>query len=1212
MRKLINIINIIVSFLIVFQPVIGYAADSTDSVPITIVVGSTGLATPVISSIPSPDNDGNYQVDWNDIPGAVIYQLQESTDPDFNTITADDMVGDSYMGVFGRSDDTYYYRVAAWDNTNTSVGNSSAWSTPVSVTVTQIATPNIFTLGTKDNSEAEFLQDNYVADFFPDTQPVGELAKEVSDWYTQYIHFGLTSAQAQDPVTLILDPAWNNGTGALKVAVEVYNQNTWVTAGTALINATDAGYVDIMPSFLKSGINDIRIAAVMSESTGGTTSITWDQIICEQADYTAVWTVGVNDESDAELDQEDFMTGHFNPDTNASADFPKELNTSWWNYQYIDFSLNAAEAQKAAVLTLDTVWNDGTGTVTVDIERWDGSSWVTIVSADLGYFSFSPAAVNIPVYHIKEGLNEWRIHAVSGTNGTTTIVWDSIRLYQRAGLPLPVADLLGEILDTSINYYLTAEAIHASGLPLTALKIGDRARYGYSNPTEWGYAIQAWIVAAERGIITDTDARSRIDNALNTMRTLQQDPDQFKYGLFYPYYTLIDGSGNDVAFPYHDSNLWLPSGDCALLYGSLNVAEGWLRFNAFSSTADKALAVKNYMDFSSCYYEDPAAPGEFYIAHIIHADTGELGSAYEGISKWNIYADEGGMVAFIAYLSGSLSAAEYQNVLNSQMRNSATWNGHYVQEAAWFNAMFTWAQRSLVGVPMLGDDKERIFGINSFMPNVTAHLDYADLLGIDYPGFSDAMTQSDGGQALVGRYTPPNLYERIPLDVPEHIMPHAFSVPFCALDALDEGTLKRLVEKWVLLKCDTSGVWHPDGTQDPYGFEVLASPFINQTYDGADAGRYIFENLSQSYLALSIYEGLARCGNGRTFNYYTSQLPGYNDRVADIMNMAYGSGIVTTLDTPVIDTLASPNTTGDYQVNWNDISGAVIYQLQESSDPTFGTGTAEHWLTGSYMDIYGKDDGTYYYRVKAWDNTDTGVGNSSAWSTAGSITVAASGTTMLIDNFEDGTDPNLWGGNYGVMNDFGGLTVSYDGANGYNGSVNALALDFNVAITDEWSGMLVMLSNDVDNIQADISAYEYLTFQVKGSVANIPVKIGLENASSGDRNKANVYVNDYLDGGVTTSYQEVRIPLDAFANLDDLSNMKVITFVFENGYATANGAPVSGILYIDDIGFGSDSVDNVRIDHFGDNYGPNALGGNMGDMAGGTASHSSVIATLKS
>ena len=108
--------------------------------------------------------------------------------------------------------------------------------------------------------------------------------------------------------------------------------------------------------------------------------------------------------------------------------------------------------------------------------------------------------------------------------------------------------------------------------------------------------------------------------------------------VFYPYYKLIDEEGEDVSIPYHDVDPRLPSGDCALLYGSLNVTEGWLRSVGYTTVADKAAAVRADMNFGYCYGEvvDPnTGKTNAYIYHQIDADTGNLSQA-----AWSIYSDD--------------------------------------------------------------------------------------------------------------------------------------------------------------------------------------------------------------------------------------------------------------------------------------------------------------------------------------------------------------------------------------------------------------------------------------------------------------------------------------------------------------------------------------------------------------------------------------------
>ncbi|MBK9052050.1 MAG: hypothetical protein IPL78_14410 [Chloroflexi bacterium] len=95
------------------------------------------------------------------------------------------------------------------------------------------------------------------------------------------------------------------------------------------------------------------------------------------------------------------------------------------------------------------------------------------------------------------------------------------RLRQVKGGVLPHQYLTPEqysILNEMLEVYqpfLNPMVITSTGLPLTAYKVGDRARFGYSNPTEWGYALQAWIAAAERGIISESEAVNRITLAFS-------------------------------------------------------------------------------------------------------------------------------------------------------------------------------------------------------------------------------------------------------------------------------------------------------------------------------------------------------------------------------------------------------------------------------------------------------------------------------------------------------------------------------------------------------------------------------------------------------------------------------------------------------------------------------------------------------------------------
>lgn len=211
---------------------------------------------------------------------------------------------------------------------------------------------------------------------------------------------------------------------------------------------------------------------------------------------------------------------------------------------------------------------------------------------------------------------------------------------------------------------------------------------------------------------------------------------------------------------------------------------------------------------------------------------------------------------------------------------------------------------------------------------------------------------------------------------------------------------------------------------------------------------------------------------------------------------------------------------------------------------------------------------------------------------------------LLADfNANNGSDINNWNGPMGPMPD-DTIAHSYDDTVFHGASGKSLKLDYDVSTIDSWNGFWIKLAAQTgdplnpDDTPVDISGYEYLSFWIRGAVGGTEhLKIAMANDSSNaDRKSAFLYVTDYLDGGITNVWQEVKIPLDAFANLDGVTNVNEIAFVFENAYATTAGFATSGIVNIDDMKFFSTSLGYVKVDHFGDNYGWLALGGNMGSM----------------
>ena len=218
----------------------------------------------------------------------------------------------------------------------------------------------------------------------------------------------------------------------------------------------------------------------------------------------------------------------------------------------------------------------------------------------------------------------------------------------------------------------------------------------------------------------------------------------------------------------------------------------------------------------------------------------------------------------------------------------------------------------------------------------------------------------------------------------------------------------------------------------------------------------------------------------------------------------------------------------------------------------------------------------------------------------------------LVDNFDKKASVNCWGGSTSTVVKSGTtatLTPSYTGAGiAFGAYGSALQLTYNVSSSGSWAAYVTSLGN------TSISNYNYLSFWVRGLAGGEYFKVELHhtnydpNQAVGYNNnyKAEVYVTDYLDGGVTTTnWKKVVIPLDAFANINDRTAIKELVITFENSQSSTNGSPLSGTVYIDNISFGKQFLGFVRIDHFGDSVSKNSLGGNCNIVSEGATPHGS-------
>ena len=235
-----------------------------------------------------------------------------------------------------------------------------------------------------------------------------------------------------------------------------------------------------------------------------------------------------------------------------------------------------------------------------------------------------------------------------------------------------------------------------------------------------------------------------------------------------------------------------------------------------------------------------------------------------------------------------------------------------------------------------------------------------------------------------------------------------------------------------------------------------------------------------------------------------------------------------------------------------------------------------------------------------------------SYATIGSaVSVTSTGTVPirpnpLLDDFSKGTIITCWGTTTSTTVKTGTtatISASYPLTPSvvFGASGRSLQLTYDVNATGSWAAYVTSLGDQ------SIADYKYLSFWVKGSTGGEYFKIELHHKNYdytkavGYNNdyKAEVYITDYLDGGVTTGWKKVVIPLDAFGNIADRSAIKELVITFDYAACDTNSSSKSGAVYIDNISFGKQFLGFVRIDHYGDKVGKDALGGNCGHTSGG-------------
>jgi hypothetical protein len=170
----------------------------------------------------------------------------------------------------------------------------------------------------------------------------------------------------------------------------------------------------------------------------------------------------------------------------------------------------------------------------------------------------------------------------------------------------------------------------------------------------------------------------------------------------------------------------------------------------------------------------------------------------------------------------------------------------------------------------------------------------------------------------------------------------------------------------------------------------------------------------------------------------------------------------------------------------------------------------------------------------------------------------ASGSELIVADFDSGEKPNNIGGDFGAWSkdptDFSqGCTESFDSVNRYGAKGFGMKLEYSVESKNPaYNGFWLFLQN------LDASKYDNLAFRVKGDA-----KIGYTTVFKIELKNAAKQVGRYYVTNITDQWQDVVIPLKEFKGITDYSNLTEFVIVFEDRIASNK----KGVIYIDDVRF---------------------------------------------
>ena len=157
---------------------------------------------------------------------------------------------------------------------------------------------------------------------------------------------------------------------------------------------------------------------------------------------------------------------------------------------------------------------------------------------------------------------------------------------------------------------------------------------------------------------------------------------------------------------------------------------------------------------------------------------------------------------------------------------------------------------------------------------------------------------------------------------------------------------------------------------------------------------------------------------------------------------------------------------------------------------------------------------------------------------------------LLVDDFDDGADPNALGGPIGAWSDqdAGGSSIL---TTGYRAERRGRSYRVTYLVQPRPDGKPGAAGWWIGMEGRNVKSYRFLAFRIRGAYGGETVTIGLK-----DKKQVETRVALSAYGGVTASWREVLIPLADFKNVD-LTQLDNISLAFAG----------SGAVYLDDLMF---------------------------------------------